>query len=426
MKEKTIIISCAGIGSRLGKDMPKCLVEINGKSIIEWQLNQLKDIDDIRVVVGYKKDMVIDKIKNINKNVKIYENNNYMNTGTAGSFSIALKDNPKDMVIALDGDLLVNPVDMNEILNSNEEFICGEIKNTTNPVLVTVDENNYVTKFSREIGQYEWAGLAQLKKENWKTGNNHIYQLIENNLPIKFKLIRAKEIDTKEDLIAASTWIKENFLESKEIIDKWWQSRFEVKDNYEACRHSINNRIIYDIDLLKNYVTPNSKVLDLGCGTGILENYLINYVKYIKAIDKYQEFLNRTDKHKNIDYIKSDIVNYNDNQKYDLITMFGLTMYIVDEELKCILNNCFNMMNNDSHLIIKNQWSLSNDDLIINKQYSNTNKNQYYGIYRSLPKIKSILDEMGFSYIINDLYSQELNKYENTHEYAFICKKKSR
>ena len=35
---KSVIISCAGIGSRLGLGTTKALIKIDGKSIIQWQL----------------------------------------------------------------------------------------------------------------------------------------------------------------------------------------------------------------------------------------------------------------------------------------------------------------------------------------------------------------------------------------------------
>ena len=49
----SIVISCAGMGTRLGLGCTKALVEIEGKTLIERQLEILKDYDDIRVVVGY-------------------------------------------------------------------------------------------------------------------------------------------------------------------------------------------------------------------------------------------------------------------------------------------------------------------------------------------------------------------------------------
>lgn len=47
--EITIIISCAGMGTRLGIGSTKALVNINGKPLIIHQLEQLKEYDDIRI-----------------------------------------------------------------------------------------------------------------------------------------------------------------------------------------------------------------------------------------------------------------------------------------------------------------------------------------------------------------------------------------
>lgn len=53
------IILAAGNGRRLGKEKPKCLIKINGKSILERQISILKKyVDEIIVVTGYKHKMV--------------------------------------------------------------------------------------------------------------------------------------------------------------------------------------------------------------------------------------------------------------------------------------------------------------------------------------------------------------------------------
>jgi choline kinase len=59
---KAVILS-AGQGKRLmplTADNPKCLVNIEGQSIIEWQINELHKggIDQVSVVVGYQADRV--------------------------------------------------------------------------------------------------------------------------------------------------------------------------------------------------------------------------------------------------------------------------------------------------------------------------------------------------------------------------------
>ena len=51
---RTVIISCAGMGNRLGLGTTKALVEVEGKPLIMHHLEKLKDERDIRVVVGYQ------------------------------------------------------------------------------------------------------------------------------------------------------------------------------------------------------------------------------------------------------------------------------------------------------------------------------------------------------------------------------------
>ena len=56
---RTVIISCAGMGNRLGLGTTKALVEVEGKPLIMHHLEKLKNEKDIRVVVGYQAEKVI-------------------------------------------------------------------------------------------------------------------------------------------------------------------------------------------------------------------------------------------------------------------------------------------------------------------------------------------------------------------------------
>lgn len=57
------VILAAGRGSRLGAltdARPKCLVELGGKALLDWQLGALRaaGVDSVHVVVGYRKELI--------------------------------------------------------------------------------------------------------------------------------------------------------------------------------------------------------------------------------------------------------------------------------------------------------------------------------------------------------------------------------
>ena len=56
----TVIICCAGMGTRLGIGSTKALITIDGVPLIIQILKLLKDYTDIRIVVGYQADKVIE------------------------------------------------------------------------------------------------------------------------------------------------------------------------------------------------------------------------------------------------------------------------------------------------------------------------------------------------------------------------------
>jgi len=69
---KSVVISCAGIGSRLGLGLTKALVQINGRSLISWQLELFKDVEDIRIVIGFQANDIIEEVRNIDKMLSLF------------------------------------------------------------------------------------------------------------------------------------------------------------------------------------------------------------------------------------------------------------------------------------------------------------------------------------------------------------------
>ena len=57
----------------------------------------------------------------------------------------------------------------------------------------------------------------------------------------------------------------------EEKIDEFFRKRFDIEDNYIASRYTKNDRAIYDVEFIKQFISEKSTRLDLGCGKGMLE-----------------------------------------------------------------------------------------------------------------------------------------------------------
>ena len=212
---RTVIISCAGMGNRLGLGTTKALVEVEGKPLIMHHLEKLKDESDIRVVVGYQAEKVINVVRKYRKDVVFVFNHNYRETGTGASVALA-SQYANEYILSLDGDLITHPDDMKKILECDHEFVSGGIPDTDEPWMLQTykdDGKEFVSAFSKNIGNYEWNGITQMKSAKIKNGQGHVFQLIEPYLPIPFLELRTREIDTVNDYERAVEWVRNNFRE---------------------------------------------------------------------------------------------------------------------------------------------------------------------------------------------------------------------
>jgi choline kinase len=97
------IILAAGQGTRMGKyteNLPKGMLNFNGKTLLEWQLNTLREngIEDISIVTGYKREAI--KYEGL----KYYHNPNFAITNMVETLLCARNE--------LKGDILVSYSDI--------------------------------------------------------------------------------------------------------------------------------------------------------------------------------------------------------------------------------------------------------------------------------------------------------------------------
>lgn len=204
---KSVIISCAGLGSRLGLGQTKALLDINGKPLIYWQLKLLEKVEDIRIVIGYQAKDLVDEVLKYRKDVIFVYNHHYFETKTGASFYLGAQF-AEEYVIEWDGDLIVHPEDVKKILLTEDEFICYSDKTSDEAVFVKTNESGEVISFSRENGDYEWTGPACIKRDKIKYSTGNVYNQLEPYLPLKGIHVRAYDIDTYDDYKRVSELIK--------------------------------------------------------------------------------------------------------------------------------------------------------------------------------------------------------------------------
>ena len=201
---KHAVIGAAGIGSRLGLDMPKCLVPIGDKRIIDYQLMLLGSIPDVRVVVGFQEEIVIDYVRNIRPDVTFVRNPDYLTTSNSYSIYLASRHLMAPYLM-IDGDLVFQVDSFYEFLaqaSAGETLIGITQSKTEEAVFVECNESGkQIMRFFREPrAEYEWSGLALFNNISIRSTDQYIFEQLERYLPLKCHPIECFEIDTPDDL----------------------------------------------------------------------------------------------------------------------------------------------------------------------------------------------------------------------------------
>jgi len=129
---KAIILS-AGQGSRLlplTADSPKCLIEFNGRTLIEWQVEALRanGITDLAVVTGFHTEKVEAHLARLHGiRIETLFNPFYKVADNLGSCWIARAAMDRDFII-LNGDTIVS-----------DEIVARLLAGAARPITVTVD-----------------------------------------------------------------------------------------------------------------------------------------------------------------------------------------------------------------------------------------------------------------------------------------------
>lgn len=186
-----VIILAAGQGTRLRPltdDRPKCMVEVNGKSIIERQLDTMRACgikdEDITIVCGYRSDVLKNRFKDTN--IHFIVNDQYDTTNMVCSLMCARKlmETEEDIIISY-GDIIYGEDVFKKILATEDDmsvivddgWYAYWSERCENPLddaeTLMFDEENYLTEIGQKTTelakvQSQYIGLMRFRAEGLK------------------------------------------------------------------------------------------------------------------------------------------------------------------------------------------------------------------------------------------------------------------
>lgn len=190
---KAVIIA-AGMGSRmkaLTKDKPKCMLDFNGKTLLEHQIDALgaAGVEKIALIKGYKKEKIN------YPDITYYINDNYENNNILHSLFYA-EEEMSDEFIAVYSDIFYNQDVVKSLIAARGDIsIVVDIDwrtyyqgRTDHPVEeaenVTFDVNNNLLKIGKIFSDKnsvdgEFIGMMKCSKKGAQLFKKHFYKLKE-------------------------------------------------------------------------------------------------------------------------------------------------------------------------------------------------------------------------------------------------------
>jgi choline kinase len=200
------VIAAAGLGSRLGHGKPKCLVRIDGVSVLAHLMHLVADVPDVRVVVGFMEADVIAELMRVRPDAIVVRNPGFRVTTTLHSYAMGARGLKGDCLF-MDADLLIVPETFDEFIagcRADTPRLALTQSRSTDAVYVEMTDG-LATGFRRDRPtEYEWANVSWLPTRLFdEIGQTAVYEHLRAYLPLRVGMLDSYEIDTAGDLEGA-------------------------------------------------------------------------------------------------------------------------------------------------------------------------------------------------------------------------------
>lgn len=147
------VLLAAGQGRRLGRGIPKCLLEVGGKTLLERHLDTLSGFE-VTVVVGYRQEMILDRLP---RGVEVRVNERFRE-GSILSAACGLSDGP---MILMDADVVYDPELLRRLARAPDPvaFLLDPRSSFTGEEMMLGVRGGYVLEVGRGLkGTWDLAG----------------------------------------------------------------------------------------------------------------------------------------------------------------------------------------------------------------------------------------------------------------------------
>lgn len=247
------VILAAGMGKRLKgltADKTKCMVEVNGITLIERALGHLNkfSLSRIIIVVGYESEKLIAFVKTIDLDTPILfvENPDYHSTNNIYSLFLARKFLKEEDTILIESDLIFEEAVLKRLVyaKSSTLALVAKYESWMDGTVVTLDEHNNITNFlSKSQFQYcnknQYFKTVNMYKFSQEFSNSHYVPFLEayckalgNNEYYEqvLKVISLlEEPGIKAERLETETWYEIDDLQDLDIAESLFTETTEQK-----------------------------------------------------------------------------------------------------------------------------------------------------------------------------------------------------
>lgn len=163
------IILCGGLSTRLGKTtetLPKILLKIGTRTVLEWQLSLLAEagVTDVVLATGHLHDVLYEQVGEMYDGLKIRYAREEERLGTGGAIKNALRFVDDFPLFVLHGDILLKGISLRDMFTQLRPEMDGLLLGVYVPDLtsygeIVADSEGHITAF-KEKQQESRPGVA--------------------------------------------------------------------------------------------------------------------------------------------------------------------------------------------------------------------------------------------------------------------------